>query len=328
MKKFIFIILLLNTVLVSAEKPLVVSTASIFADMTVQIGDSLIEVKSIVPIGGDPHTYDPKPSDLVLLSKASLIFKNGLTFEKWMDKLFDNSGTDAKVIRITEGIIPIGSDSYENTTDPHAWMDAENGLIYAKNIYEALLELLPEQKAFLTKRYEAYCAELKSTELFIKEQIASIPENQRILITSHDAFKYYGKKYGLRLESILGTSTDAEAQTRDIERLVSIIKTNEVPAVFIETTVNPKMLKQIATDNNIQIGGSLYSDSIGDKDSEAPTYLDMLRFNTKTITEALTMTRPQLVQKNNDASSMAKIFVIIGAGLLIVLGFFISKRIA
>jgi ABC-type Zn uptake system ZnuABC Zn-binding protein ZnuA len=330
MKKSLFIILLISSAIVQAEKPLVVTTASIFSDMAEQLGDTLIRVESIVPVGGDPHTYDPKPSDLMLLNEASLILKNGLGFEKWMNKLIENSGTSAELILITEGVNAIRSDIYENSPDPHAWMDAENGLIYAENIYNSLLKLLPNHKAYLKERYLNYQTQIRNTDSYIKKQIALIPEGQRILITSHDAFKYYGQKYGLRLESILGTSTDAEAQTRDIERIVEIIRSSNIPAVFIETTVNPKMLKQIAADNNIRVGGSLFSDSIGDKDSEAPTYLDMLRFNTNTIVEALVKEKEEQLPTNQTTQEapLAKIFVIIGAVMLLVLGFFISKRIA
>ncbi len=330
MRNLLLFILFIGTTSLKAEKPVIVATASIFADMALQIGDTLIKVETIVPIGGDPHTYEPRPSDLILLNKASVILKNGLSFEKWMNKLIENSGTEASVVLITEGIESIQSDTYNNSPDPHAWMDAENGLIYAENIYETLLELLPEQKDQLEQNYLGYKNQIEKTEVYIKEQISSIPENQRILITSHDAFKYYGKKYGLQLESILGTSTDAEAQTKDVERIIQIIQTSKVPAVFIETTVNPKMLKQIATDNGITVGGSLFSDSIGDKDSEAPTYLDMLRYNTKTIATALTKNIDDTVNidPENSGSSLAKIFVLIGAAMLLFLGFFISKRMA
>lgn len=330
MRNLLLFILFIGTTSLKAEKPVVVATASIFADMALQIGDTLIEVETIVPIGGDPHTYEPRPSDLILINKASVILKNGLSFEKWMNKLIENSGTKASVVLITEGIESIQSDTYDNSPDPHAWMDAENGLIYAENIYETLLELLPEQKDQLEQNYLGYKDQIVKTEVYIKEQISSIPENQRILITSHDAFKYYGRKYGLQLESILGTSTDAEAQTKDVERIIQIIRVSKVPAVFIETTVNPKMLKQIATDNGIIVGGSLFSDSIGDKDSEAPTYIDMLHYNTKTIVTALTKSFDDTVNidPENSGSSLAKIFVLIGAAMLLFLGFFISKRMA
>lgn len=311
-----------------AQKPLVVATASIFADMAKQLGDTLIDVETIVPVGGDPHSYDPVPSDLTLINQAQVVLKNGLTFEKWMDKLIDNSGSSAEVVLITKGITPITSQTYSGSPDPHAWMDAENGLIYAENIYQTLLKLLPEHEQELTDRFQAYQQRINDTHQTILSLIQEIPDSQRILITSHDAFQYFGQKYGLRLESVLGTSTDAEAQTRDVEALVQVLRANPVPSVFVESTVNPKMLQQIAADNQVIIGGSLYSDSIGDEDSEAPTYLDMLLHNSRTISNALSKKKGKesINQPTSGESPLAKILVFIGAGFLIVIGLFVSKR--
>ena len=190
----LFILYLFNNQAFS-QKPVVVCTASIFADMASNIGGDLIEVKSIVPIGGDPHTYEPKPSDIIKINNASLILKNGLTFEKWINELIDNSGTKANSVIITEGIEAIQSDSYENSPDPHAWMDAENGMIYAKNIHKALVELLPEQKTSLDSRLNQYLIQINDMHQYILNKVQEIPQEQRILITSHDAFKYYGRKY-------------------------------------------------------------------------------------------------------------------------------------
>lgn len=311
-----------------AQKPLVVATASIFADMAKQLGDTLINVETIVPIGGDPHSYDPVPSDLTLINQARVVLKNGLTFEKWMDKLIDNSGSSAEVVLITKGITPITSQTYAGSPDPHAWMDAENGIIYAENIYQTLLNLLPKHEQELTDRFQAYQQKINDTHQTILSLIQEIPDSQRILITSHDAFQYFGQKYGLRLESVLGTSTEAEAQTRDVEALVQVLRANPVPAVFVESTVNPKMLQQIAADNQVIIGGSLYSDSIGDEDSEASTYLDMLLHNSRTISNALSKTKVKesIDQPISGESPLAKILVFIGAGFLIVIGLFVSKR--
>jgi ABC-type Zn uptake system ZnuABC Zn-binding protein ZnuA len=207
-------------------------------------------------------------------------------------------------------------------------MDAENGLIYADNIYKTLLKLLPDQEQELTARFQVYQQKIKDTHTTILSLIQEIPDSHRILITSHDAFQYFGQKYGLRLESVLGTSTEAEAQTRDVEALVQVIRENPVPAVFVESTVNPKMLQQIAADNQIVIGGSLYSDSIGDEYSEAPTYLDMLLHNSKTISNALSKTKIQESAKypTSGESPLAIMLVFIGAGFLIVIGLFVSKR--
>jgi ABC-type Zn uptake system ZnuABC Zn-binding protein ZnuA len=328
MKNYLLILSICFASISLAQKPLVVATASIFADMAKQLGDTLIDVETIVPVGGDPHSYDPVPSDLTLINQADVVLKNGLTFEKWMDKLIDNSGSSAEVVLITTGISPITSQTYAGSPDPHAWMDAENGLIYSDNIYKTLLKLLPDQEQELTARFQVYQQKIKDTHTTILSLIQEIPDSHRILITSHDAFQYFGQKYGLRLESVLGTSTEAEAQTRDVEALVQVIRENPVPAVFVESTVNPKMLQQIAADNQIVIGGSLYSDSIGDEYSEAPTYLDMLLHNSKTISNALSKTKIQESAEypTSGESPLAIMLVFIGAGFLIVIGLFVSKR--
>lgn len=309
----------------SQDKPLVVSTASIFADMAEVIGGNLIEVQSIVPIGGDPHIYEPTPANAQLVNKADLIIKNGLTFEGWLDELIENSGTKATVKLLTEGVTPISSEQYENSSDPHAWMDAKNGLIYIKNLKDALIELDPDHAEEYTFNYELYKQQLEDLDQEIVAQINSIPSSQRILITSHDAFRYYSQRYGIQVEAVLGTSTDAEVQTSDMIRLNKVIKDSKVPAVFIETTVNPKLLQQLANDNEIEIGGLLYSDSIGDKDSPAPTYLDMLRYNTKTIVEALSR-ELDLTIKTEEPSTMSNYILFAVLGVLLGGGFFLLYR--
>jgi len=307
------------------DKPLVVSTASIFADMAEVIGGNLIDVQSIVPIGGDPHIYEPTPANAQLVNKADLILMNGLTFEGWLNELIENSGTKASVKLVTEGISPITSEKYKNSSDPHAWMNAKNGLIYIENIKKALIALDPEHEEEYTFNYGLYKQQIEELDQGIQEQINTIPETQRILITSHDAFRYYGQRYGIKVEAVLGTSTDAEVQTSDMVRLNKVIKASKVPAVFIETTVNPKLLQQLATDNDIEIGGLLYSDSIGDKDSPAPTYLEMLRYNTKTIVDALS--REIDISATKEAPSTGSNFILFGIlGGLLIGGFFLLYR--
>ncbi len=278
------------TVNLLAQNPLktVVATASIFADMAENIAGGHVTVKSIVPIGGDPHIYEPTPADARLVASADLILKNALTFEGWLDDLIASANTKANVVTITEGVDAIHA-AHKNSSDPHAWMSAANGLIYIENIKNALVELDPANKEVYEFNYGVYRKQLEELDAYIAEQINKIPAQHRILITSHDAFEYYGKRYGLRLESVLGISTDAEAQTSDMVRLSNVIKESGVPAVFIETTVNPKLLSQIAKDNMVRIGGKLFSDSIGGKGSEAPSYYEMLKYNTDTVVKGLTM---------------------------------------
>ena len=289
MKKIVFFILLscLTISSFAQDKKTVVATASMMADMAKNIAGGMVNVECIVPIGGDPHLHEPTSRDAQMVNRADLILKNGLTFEGWLNELIENSGTKAKTVRVTEGIQPIQSAEYENSADPHAWMDASLGLTYIKNIKDALSELDPNNADIYSFNYGVYKKQLEDLDQYIKAEIQKIPAKKRVLITSHDAFQYYGRAYGIQLEAILGTSTDAEAQTSDIIRLNKVIKSNKVPALFIESTINPKLLKQLAKDNDIEIGGQLYADSIGDEESPAPTYLDMLKHNTDVIVAAL-----------------------------------------
>ena len=241
-----------------------------------------------MPIGGDPHKYNPRPSDVTRVSKADIVLVNGLTFEGWITELIENSGTKGTIVTLTDGVTPISSLDYANSNDPHAWMDAENALIYIKNILDVCAEYKPEAKESLQANYDKYKAELVALETEIKEKISTIPEEKRVLITSHDAFQYYGTKYGIKLEAIMGISTEAEAQTSDITRVSKVIKESKVPSVFVESTINPKMLKQIAKDNKVGIGGELFADSLDDPENPAGTYIGMLRYNTNTIVEGLT----------------------------------------
>ena len=330
MSKLFITITLLSFVAVllrAEQKPMVVATASIFADMADNIGGGEVEVRTIVPIGGDPHLHEPTPADAILVKSADLILKNGLTFEGWLNELIDNSGTKAKIKLITEGIAPIESSKYANSTDPHAWMSAANGLYYLHNIKDALCHLVPDKREIFEFNHGIYVQQLEDLHAEILRKIESIPEQRRILITSHDAFRYFGNEYGIRVESILGTSTDAEIQTSDIIRLNSIIKSSGIPAVFIESTVDPKVLQQLAQDNDIEIGGKLYSDSIGDQDSPAPTYIEMLRYNTNTIVTALTAIRKELttVDSADDSGGNSLLFGL-ALGILLLGGFVVVFR--
>lgn len=273
---------------VAQDKHLILSSASMISDMAANIGGDNFEYATIVPIGSDPHLYEPTPGDVRKCNEATVIFKNGLTFEGWLQKLIDNSGTAAQVYTVTEGVVPIASEQYKNATDPHAWMTAANGLLYCQNIRDAMIEMFPDRADEFRNNYERYGKEIEELDQYITSRIASIPKDRRILITSHDAFQYYGRRYNIQLESVLGTSTDADVQTSDVQHLHEVIRSTNVPAVFIESTINPRLISQIAKDNNISVGGKLYADSLGDPDGPAGTYLKMLRYNTDVIYEALT----------------------------------------
>lgn len=313
----LFLFLLMGSLLAQEDnnKPLVVATASMFSDMAANVGGDLIRTAMIVPIGGDPHIYEPTPGDVRLLLDADLVLQNGLTFEGWITSLVQNSGSQAAVATVTEGIEPIISTKHQNATDPHAWMDPVNGKIYARNIADALIKLLPDKQAEITTNYENYARQLDELDAYIKSNIAKIEPAKRILITSHDSFHYYGQRYGIRLESVLGTSTDADVRTSDLMRINTVIRENNIPVVFIESTINPKLLEQVASDNKIKIGGKLYSDSLGDKDSPANTYINMIRSNTDVIVSGLTSLAS--IENNVDQpKDQSKWFIWLGVAFL------------
>jgi ABC-type Zn uptake system ZnuABC Zn-binding protein ZnuA len=265
--------------------PKIVATTSMIADIAQHIAGDRLKIDCILPIGSDPHLHEPTPKDAQMVGEANLVLVNGLTLEGWMKELIENSGTKARIVTCTEGIQAIVSEQFHGSADPHAWMQAANGIIYAQNICKALSILNPSESTIYESNLKKYVQQLTELDQFIKTTIASIPENRRVLVTSHDAFHYYGARYGLRLEAVLGTSTDADVQTSDMVRLAKVLATTGVPALFVESTINPKLLQQIAADNHVEVGGKLFADSLGD--TVAATYIDLLRHNTIVIAAAL-----------------------------------------
>lgn len=313
------------------ERPLVVTTVSMVNDMAKNIFGDKAEVVCVVPIGADPHLFEPTAESAKLVNKADLALMNGLYLEgKWFQKLIENSGTKAEIITVTKGIQGFDELMQGKEKDPHAWMAIPNAVFYCKNILETAKELLPQDAAYFENNFEKYKKELEETEEYIRQQIERIPAAQRVLITSHDAFQYYGSHYGIRLKSTLGVSTEADVQTADIIQLQKVIKETGVPAIFIESTVNPKLIKQIAKDNNVAIGGELYADSVGKKGSGADTYIDMMRHNTDVIVSALTQEpKYQVAEKKNDKSSSfldSSTYLIIGAIIVLLLVFLLLRK--
>ncbi|MGI8892679.1 MAG: metal ABC transporter solute-binding protein, Zn/Mn family [Bacteroidia bacterium] len=301
MKKFKLILLLFFFLNLRgyADELKIVTTTTFIKDLVKNIVGEKYEVISIMPVGGDPHIYDAVPQDAKLIADADIIFRNGLYLEGWLDKLIYNSGTKAKIITVTDGVETIVSTEYHGAPDPHAWMDVNNAKIYVKNIAKTLTAILPEEEKNFNANLSAYLEKLEELDRFVLEQIKLIPESKRIMITSHDAFRYYGNRYGLRVESALGTSTDADVQIKDINNLIKVIKENQLPAIFIESTINPKLLQQLSSDLGISIGGKLFADSLGDEESGADTYIKMIRQNTKTLVAGLTGNFSEAEQKES-----------------------------
>lgn len=287
------------------QKPLVLATTSVFADMAQNIAGDDVEVQTIVPIGADLHTYKPSPRDAQSLASADLILKNGLNLEPWLNELIIDSGAKAKVISITDGIQFIEK-------EPHAWMSAESGLIYIENIKNALIALHPEGQRTFEFNYSVYRQQLLDMDIYIQEQIMDIPEKQRILLTSHDAFRYFGRRYGFRVENLNPNFTE---------------KMNK-PLVFIGINSNLDSIQQLIKDHKISIGGKLFFDSIGDKNGVASSYLDMLKYNTDIIVAAITK---EFLEKNTVSSSInrrsALLLGIISGILIMIIFYWIFKKV-
>lgn len=299
----------------------VVATTTFIADMAQQIAGDDFEVSSILPVGSDPHIYDPVPGDAKSLADADLILQNGLNLEGWLQKLIDNSGSSSRVVEVTAGIQPIGSAEHAGSYDPHAWMDAHYGRIYVRNIYEALISLKPEKTAQLYQRYLAYDQKLAALDSSIQARVAAIPAKKRVIATSHDAFRYYGNRYGFQVVSVLGTTTDAEVRTEDMQALIRVIEGYDLPAIFVESTINPKLMQQLAGDAGIRIGGKLYADSMGPKGSGADSYLGMLEHNTRVLLEGLLQAGPAENRRKDlgllaiVAGFFAAAFVVVAVGI-------------
>jgi ABC-type Mn2+/Zn2+ transport system ATPase subunit/ABC-type Zn uptake system ZnuABC Zn-binding protein ZnuA len=281
-------LLFLCILLCQGTKANVVCTTTIIADMAKNLAPTGIEVISLLPVGADPHIYEPTTADAQTLAKATLVLKNGLHLEGWLDKVIQATVQKAPVVAVTDGINPISAEGFEKVYDPHAWMTPFNGKIYITNIATALRQAYPSFSSEISRKETEYLGKLNSVEKEVERLVATIPPKKRLLLTTHDAFRYFANAYGFQVASVLGNSTDADVLIEDVNRLISLIKNRQIPVVFVEATINPKLLTQIATDTRISVGKKLFSDSIGDSTSAAPNYLSLLLYNTQAISEGLT----------------------------------------
>lgn len=271
----------------SSDKIKTVSTISIINDMVKNIGGDKVETHLICAIGTDPHSYIPKPSDPREISKSDIVFNNGIGLEHWIEQMIRNAGGDRPVIIVSEGITPIRDEAGFEDPDPHAWFDLENAQVYAKNIASGLIAIDPENESYYQANLERYLSELDEAHNWAKQQISEIPQVARVLITSHDAFRYFGKTYGLEVHGLQGISTESKPRTEDVKNIIDLIKEKNLKAVFIETTVNPALLQQITNETGAVIGGTLYSDSIGEPGSDGETFINAFKSNVSKIKNAL-----------------------------------------
>lgn len=276
-----------------ADKPVAVATISILADFVRAVAGDTLVVESLVHVGGDPHTYEPVPSDARRLARAAIVFRNGMGLERWLDKLIGAGGANGAlrpVVTLTEGItsLRVESGSYAGAPDPHAWMDPVLALQYVAAVERSLAAHFPRHAAAFAANAALYRAELVALDADIKATLASVAPARRQLVTTHDSFRYFSRRYGLTLvASIWGISTETEPSAQELARIVEAIRASAVPAVFAETTINPKLMKRIANDAKVKLGSPLYGDSVGAPGSGADTYVGMMRANARNIARGL-----------------------------------------
>ncbi|PHS03230.1 MAG: ABC transporter substrate-binding protein [Blastopirellula sp.] len=269
-------------------KPLIVCSTTQVADFARQVVGDRMQVRSILAPGQDPHLYEIKPGDAKIVAQAVICFDNGWHLEgnDWMRNLANTAGI--KIVSCTTGCKPLElEDQGQKIHDPHAWFSPSNAAVFVRNIRDALVELDKEHEAEYQARTQLYLDQLRTLHGWILRQVNTIPRDRRILVTSHDAFNYFCREYGFKAATPIGWSTGSELgggiTPERRKNTVDSIKRYGVKAIFVETSVNPALIREIAKDAGVEIGGELYSDSMGGPGTAGENYLGMMRENVLTI---------------------------------------------
>ena len=269
----------------------VVATFSILADLVGNVGGDRVEVTALVGPNSDSHVFSPTPADAKKLAAARVVFVNGLGLEGWMTRLVSAAGSNAQTFVVSTGIKTrkMEDDHHPGrmVTDPHAWQSIANAKIYVANIRDGLGKADPAGKSAYDANAAAYLAKLDALEQEVKTAIGKIPADHRRIITTHDAFGYFGGAYGMEFISPEGVSTDAQPSARDMAKIIAQIRKQKIPAVFMENITDPRLMQQIAKETGAKVGGTLYSDALSDAKGPAGTYIDMMRSNVRELSKAL-----------------------------------------
>ena len=279
----------------SSSKLNVVATNSIIADITKNIAGDKINLHSIVPVGQDPHEYEPLPEDVKKTSKADLIFYNGINLETggnaWFTKLVENAQKkeNKDYYAVSEGVdvIYLEGQNEKGKEDPHAWLNLENGIIYAQNIAKRLIEKDPDNKATYEKNLKAYVEKLTALDKEAKEKFNNIPEEKKMIVTSEGCFKYFSKAYNVPSAYIWEINTEEEGTPDQIKSLVEKLRKTKVPSLFVESSVDDRPMKTVSKDTNIPIYAKIFTDSIADEGEEGDSYYSMMKYNLDKISEGL-----------------------------------------
>jgi ABC-type Zn uptake system ZnuABC Zn-binding protein ZnuA len=268
--------------------PRVVATTTYLADLVEQLGGDDVQIHSLLSAGADPHLYQPTPSDAQAIAQAALVVTNGLGLEGWVDGLIDHAGGSAARVTASEQVPALAHPRYPDAMDPHFWFDARYWSTAAGTVSAALQAVADEPaRARIATRTAAYQAELAALDAWAVAQLDTVPEDARQLVTSHDAFQYFGARYGWEVRGIQGITTEQQPSQRDIADTIDAVRSTGTPAVFVETSVNPAVMERVAREAGVQTAGPLYSDSTGPADGPAASYVGTFSENIRMIVTAL-----------------------------------------
>ncbi len=264
----------------------VVTSFSVIGDLIEEIGGDHVEVDYIVPLGEEPEEYEPSPSDFETVSDAEVFFINGYNIETWLEQVTENV-TDVDIVPTAkEGpTIPLeGTD----IPDPHLWLNPYHVKdYYVPKITDTLSELDPENEDYYQERAHEYAQELEELHEYISDQVSHVPEDHRIIITSENAFKYFGEEYEFKTDGIWEINSHEEGTPQQISRIIDLVQDSQVPAIFVESTIDPRYIENISEEAGVEIGGEVYTDGIGEEGSKADSYIKMMKRNAEVIGESL-----------------------------------------
>jgi manganese transport system substrate-binding protein len=268
-------------------RPVVLTTFTVLADIAENVAGDHLRVESITKVGAEIHGYEPTPGDIARASEADLILDNGLNLEAWFDQFVESVDVPHVVVSDGVDVVDITEDTYAGKPNPHAWMSPVNVQVYVDNMVEAFSDLDPAHADDFEANGAAYQAELQEVQDELVDGLSALPENERALVTCEGAFSYLARDAGLAEQYIWPVNAEQQATPQQIASAIKFVEANDVPAVFCESTVSDKPMQQVVEATGAAFGGTLYVDSLSEADGPVPTYLDLIRYDTTTIIDAL-----------------------------------------
>ncbi|MBU9853265.1 MULTISPECIES: metal ABC transporter substrate-binding protein [Rahnella] len=279
---------LLSSPLAMAKTVDAVASFSILGDIVQEVGGEHVKVTTLVGPDGDPHSFEPSPKDSKAINASDVVFVSGLGLEGWIDRLVTASGYKGHLVTASEGVNSRKmEEDGKQITDPHAWNSMANGVIYATNVMNALIKVDPEDADYFRQRGTAYIEQLQKLDAWAKTEFTGIPQSKRKVLTSHDAFGYFGQEYHVSFMAPVGFSTEAEASASGVASLIKQIKAEKVKTYFIENQTDPRLVKQIAAASGAEPGGELYPEALSGPKGPATTYVKAFKHNVETIVASM-----------------------------------------